>query len=162
MIEIMHPVYTILEFPLHQFLIASGCEFSQVIHSDVYMLEGDGSKWKKLAPMPKPNSHIETAWVMVNNSIIIVGGTTRSHPLTKKMNLVGEVFRFRLDTLVSHESVKYHSFSLFSKAETLLRLIIWGSVRAGMVCNWENAISDENNACWILERLVILLIWPKR
>ncbi|KMZ71083.1 Kelch-like protein 20 [Zostera marina] len=71
----------------------------EVIHSDVYILEGDGSKWKQLAPMPKPNSHIETAWVNVNNSIIIVGGTTRSHPLTKKMNLVGEVFRFRLDTL---------------------------------------------------------------
>ncbi|XP_058093904.1 kelch repeat-containing protein At3g27220-like isoform X1 [Magnolia sinica] len=70
----------------------------EVQYSDVYMLE-DGKKWKQLPSMPKPNSHIEFAWVVVNNSIIIVGGTTLKHPVTKKMILVGEVFRFRLDTL---------------------------------------------------------------
>jgi N-acetylneuraminic acid mutarotase len=64
----------------------------------VYMLD-DGNKWKQLSPLPKPNSHIECAWVIVNNSVIIVGGTTEKHPITKKMILVGEVFRFDLDTL---------------------------------------------------------------
>lgn len=57
-------------------------------------------KWKNLPPMPKPDSHIEFAWVIVNHSIIIVGGTTEKHPITKKMVLVGEVFRFNLDSLV--------------------------------------------------------------
>lgn len=70
-------------------------------YGDVYMLE-DGKEWKELPPMPKPNSHIECAWVLVNNSIIVVGGTTLKHPITKKMILVGEVFQFNLATLVSN------------------------------------------------------------
>ncbi|KAI3474976.1 hypothetical protein Pfo_030287 [Paulownia fortunei] len=52
-----------------------------------------------LAPMPKPNSHIESSWIVWNNSIIIMGGTTEKHPVTKRMILVGEVFQFHLDTL---------------------------------------------------------------
>jgi hypothetical protein len=71
----------------------------QVVYGDVYMLD-DGAKWKELSPMPKPDSHIEFAWVVVNNSIVIVGGTTEKHPITKKMILVGEVFRFDLEALV--------------------------------------------------------------
>ena len=71
----------------------------QVVYSNVYML--DGMTWKELPPMPKPDSHIEFAWVNVNNSLIIAGGTTDKHPITKKMVLVGEVFRFNLDTLVN-------------------------------------------------------------
>lgn len=70
-----------------------------MVFSNVYMLD-DGSKWKELPPMPKPDSHIEFAWVIVNNSIIIAGGTTEKHPVTKKMVLVGEVFRFNLNNLV--------------------------------------------------------------
>ncbi|KAK9155166.1 hypothetical protein Sjap_002646 [Stephania japonica] len=58
-------------------------------------------KWKVLPPMPEPDSHIEFAWAVINNSIIIVGGTTEKHPVTKKMILVGEVFHFQLDTLVN-------------------------------------------------------------
>lgn len=58
-------------------------------------------KWKMLPPMPKNNSHIESAWIIVNNSIVIVGGTTDWHPVTKRLVLVGEIFRFQLDTLVS-------------------------------------------------------------
>jgi hypothetical protein len=73
----------------------------QVVYGDVYMLD-DGSKWKQLSPMPKPDSHIEFAWVVVNNSIVIVGGTTEKHPITKKMILVGEVFCFDLESLVSY------------------------------------------------------------
>lgn len=65
----------------------------------MYMLNGE-MKWKVLPPMPKPDSHIECAWVLVNNSIIITGGTTEKHPVTKRMILVGEVFRFDLDSLV--------------------------------------------------------------
>lgn len=57
-------------------------------------------KWKALPPMPKPDSHIEFAWVIVNNSLVIVGGTTDKHPITKRMVLVGEVFQFNLVTLV--------------------------------------------------------------
>lgn len=57
-------------------------------------------KWKVLPSMPKPNSHIEFAWVVVNNSIVIVGGTTEKHPETKKMVLNGEVVQFNLNTLV--------------------------------------------------------------
>jgi hypothetical protein len=64
------------------------------------MLDGR-DKWKELPPMPKPDSHIEFAWVNVNNSIIIAGGTTEKHPVTKKMVLVGEIFRFDLNNLVS-------------------------------------------------------------
>ena len=71
----------------------------QVVYGDVYMLD-DEMKWKTLTPMPKPDSHIECAWVIVNNSLIIAGGTTEKHPITKRMILVGEVFRFDLDTLV--------------------------------------------------------------
>lgn len=60
----------------------------------------DEMKWKVLPPMPKPDSHIEFAWVVVNNTIVIVGGTTDKHPVTKKMTLVGEVMQFDLDTMV--------------------------------------------------------------
>ncbi|XP_077227863.1 galactose oxidase/kelch repeat superfamily protein [Tasmannia lanceolata] len=70
----------------------------EVVFGDVYMLD-DGMKWKQVPSMPKPDSHIEFAWVIVNNSIVVAGGTTITHPVTKKMVLVGEVFRFRLDTL---------------------------------------------------------------
>ncbi|KAH9792111.1 hypothetical protein KPL71_003991 [Citrus sinensis] len=70
----------------------------EVVYGDVYMLD-DEMKWKVLPPMPKPNSHIECAWVIVNNSIIITGGTTEKHPVTKRMILVGEVFQFHLDSL---------------------------------------------------------------
>lgn len=71
---------------------------NEVVYNDVYMLDDD-MKWKVLPPMPKPDSHIEFAWVVVNNSIVLVGGTTDKHPETKKMVLVGEVFQFNLDTL---------------------------------------------------------------
>ncbi|XP_058728796.1 kelch repeat-containing protein At3g27220 [Vicia villosa] len=70
----------------------------EVVFSDVYMLD-DEMKWKELPPMPKPNSHIEFAWVLVNNSIVILGGTTEKHPETKKMVLNGEVVQFNLNTL---------------------------------------------------------------
>ncbi|RWW60160.1 hypothetical protein BHE74_00032864 [Ensete ventricosum] len=72
--------------------------FLQVQYGDVYILNA-GKTWKQLPSMPLPNSHIEFAWVVVNNSIIVVGGTTLKHPITKKMILLGEVFRFNLDTL---------------------------------------------------------------
>ncbi|XP_052197548.1 kelch repeat-containing protein At3g27220-like [Diospyros lotus] len=67
----------------------------EVVYGDVYMLDSK-MKWRMLPPMPKPNSHIECSWVVVNNSIIIVGGTTEKHPVTKRMILVGEVFKFDL------------------------------------------------------------------
>lgn len=60
----------------------------------------DEMKWKVLPPMPKPDSHIEFAWALVDNSVVIVGGTTEKHPVTKKMVLVGEMFQFNFDTLV--------------------------------------------------------------
>ncbi|CAN6449158.1 unnamed protein product [Victoria cruziana] len=71
----------------------------EVVYGDVYMTE-DGKSWKQWPSMPKPDSHIEFAWIILNNSIIIAGGTTDKHPVTKKMILVREIFRFRLDTLV--------------------------------------------------------------
>ncbi|KNA10430.1 hypothetical protein SOVF_144480 [Spinacia oleracea] len=70
----------------------------EVVFADVYVLD-DEMKWKTLPPMPKPDSHIEFAWTIVNHSIIIAGGTTDKHPNTKKMILNGEIFRFDLDTL---------------------------------------------------------------
>ncbi|CAB4275407.1 unnamed protein product [Prunus armeniaca] len=70
----------------------------EVVYGDAYMLDG-GMKWKVLPPMPKPNSHIECSWVIVNNSIIIAGGTTEKNPVTKRMILVGEVFRFQVDSM---------------------------------------------------------------
>lgn len=69
---------------------------NEVVYGDVYLLDDD-MKWKTLPSMPKPDSHIEFAWAVVNNSIIIAGGTTDKHPVTKKMVLVGEIFRFDLD-----------------------------------------------------------------
>ncbi|ERN13652.1 kelch repeat-containing protein At3g27220 isoform X1 [Amborella trichopoda] len=71
---------------------------NEVVYGDVYMLD-DGKEWKQLPSMPKPDSHIEFAWVVVNNSIIIVGGTTEKNPVTKKMVLVGEIFRFNLNRM---------------------------------------------------------------
>lgn len=73
--------------------------FLQVVYDDVYMLD-DEMKWKVLPSMPKPDSHIEFAWALVNNSIVIAGGTTEKHPETKRMVLVGEIFQFNLKTLV--------------------------------------------------------------
>ncbi|TMX05933.1 hypothetical protein EJD97_000067 [Solanum chilense] len=70
----------------------------EVVFGDVYMLD-ESMKWKGLPSMPKPVSHIECSWVIVNNSIVIVGGTTEKHPVTKRMILVGEVFQFDLNTL---------------------------------------------------------------
>ncbi|XP_055803411.1 kelch repeat-containing protein At3g27220-like [Solanum dulcamara] len=70
----------------------------EVVFGDVYMLD-ESMKWKGLPSMPKPVSHIECSWVIVNNSIVIVGGTTEKHPVTKRMILVGEVFQFNLNTL---------------------------------------------------------------
>lgn len=70
----------------------------EVVFGDVYMLD-ESMKWKGLPAMPKPVSHIECSWVIVNNSIVIVGGTTEKHPVTKRMILVGEVFQFNLNTL---------------------------------------------------------------
>ncbi|KAL0344104.1 UNVERIFIED_CONTAM: Kelch repeat-containing protein [Sesamum angustifolium] len=70
---------------------------NEVVYGDVYMLDSE-MKWTVLAPMPKPNSHIECSWFLWNNSIIIMGGTTEKHPVNKRMILVGEVFQFRLDT----------------------------------------------------------------
>ncbi|KAF8760431.1 hypothetical protein HU200_010183 [Digitaria exilis] len=55
----------------------------EVVYGDVYMLD-DGAEWKQVSPMPKPDSHIEFAWVVVNKSIEIVGGTTEKHPITKR------------------------------------------------------------------------------
>lgn len=81
--------------------------FLQVVYEDVYMLDDD-MKWKVLPPMPKPDSHIEFAWAIVNNSLIIVGGTTEKHPVTKRMILVGEVFRFEFDTQVRLLSSLFH------------------------------------------------------
>ncbi|KAL8475269.1 hypothetical protein ACS0TY_028085 [Phlomoides rotata] len=72
---------------------------NEVVYGDVYMLLDGEMKWKVLAPMPKPNSHIESSWILWNNSIIITGGSTEKHPVTKRIILVGEVFRFHLDTL---------------------------------------------------------------
>lgn len=71
------------------------------------MLDGE-MKWKVLPPMPKPNSHIECSWVIVNNSIIIAGGTTEKNPVTKRMILVGEVFRFQVDSMVLVFPYPYH------------------------------------------------------
>lgn len=91
-------------------IMGSFSHLFQVVYGDVYMLD-DEMKWKELPPMPKPDSHIESSWVIVNNSIIITGGTTEKHPVTKRMMLTGEVFRFRLDTLVIMFS--YHCLPLF-------------------------------------------------
>lgn len=66
----------------------------------------DDMKWKVLPSMPKPDSHIEFAWQIVNRSVVIVGGTTEKHPETKKMILVGEIFQFQFDTQVLFKLLK--------------------------------------------------------
>ena len=71
-----------------------------MVFSDVYMLDEE-MKWKVMPSLPKPDSHIEFAWKVVNNSIVIVGGTTEKHPETKKMVLVGEILQFNLNTMVN-------------------------------------------------------------
>lgn len=71
---------------------------NEVVYGDVFMLD-DEMKWKNLPSMPKPDSHIEFAWAIVNRSIVVVGGTTEKHPETKRMVLNREVFELNLDTL---------------------------------------------------------------
>ena len=56
-----------------------------MVYNDVYMLDDD-MKWNVLPPMPKPDSHIEFAWVAVKNSIVIVGGMIDKHPQCFKMS----------------------------------------------------------------------------
>ncbi|KAJ7520967.1 hypothetical protein O6H91_19G032700 [Diphasiastrum complanatum] len=72
----------------------------EVVFSDVYMLEPGGKEWNVVPSMPKPDSHIEFAWVVVNKSIIIVGGSTEKNPVTKKMVLIGDVFQFNTQRMV--------------------------------------------------------------
>ncbi|KAK9108423.1 hypothetical protein Syun_024434 [Stephania yunnanensis] len=50
---------------------------NEVVFDNVYMLDDDMT-WKDMPPMPKPDSHIEFAWAIVNNSLVIAGGTLRS------------------------------------------------------------------------------------
>ena len=79
-----------------------------MVFSDVFMLDEE-MKWKAMPPLPKPDSHIEFAWKVVNNSIVIVGGTTEKHPETKKMVLVGEIFQFNLNTMVKEKPMSLHA-----------------------------------------------------
>lgn len=140
----------------------------------------DEMKWKNLPPMPKPDSHIEFAWTIVNHSIVIAGGTTEKHPITKKMVLVGEIFQLNLDTLVSilnflwqlthlliHQPLKLTSFCFFLPKESCIKrqsLLMFCPVHcwfwwiAEMVSCWKTSISCENHISWILERLVVLYI----
>lgn len=115
--------------------------FLQVQYADVYMLD-DGKRWKQLPSMPLPNSHIEFAWVVVNNSIIVVGGTTLKHPITKKMILLGEVFQFNLDTLVR---------ILFSCLFLLQKYNLWSS----------NALSFTSDVGSIKDNRGNHLRWPE-
>ncbi|KAF9676451.1 hypothetical protein SADUNF_Sadunf08G0003400 [Salix dunnii] len=89
---------------------------NEIVYDEVHMLDNE-MKWKPLPPMLKPDSHIEFAWTIVNNSIVIAGGTTEKHPITKKMVLVGEVFQFNLDTLITEDFQKYAK-SIFRAADT--------------------------------------------
>ena len=75
----------------------------QVVYGDVYMLEvkeGGRKEWKELPRMPRPDSHIECAWVVVNDTLVVLGGTTEKDPLTNRMVLVGEVYAFDFRGLV--------------------------------------------------------------
>lgn len=135
--------------------IMSSSTLVQVVFSDVYMLDEE-MKWKVMPPMPKPDSHIEFAWKVVNNSIVIVGGTTEKHPETKKMVLVGEIFQFNLNTLV--KCLKPLCSNL-SKICVSLMILVFSTE---MVCDWEITIPCENNTGWILGRTVILHFRTKR
>ncbi|KAK9109643.1 hypothetical protein Sjap_017703 [Stephania japonica] len=42
-----------------------------VVYGDVYMLD-DEMKWKVLPPMPEPDSHIEFAWAVINNYVMLI------------------------------------------------------------------------------------------
>ncbi|GJU03073.1 Kelch repeat-containing protein-like protein [Tanacetum coccineum] len=92
------------DFMPNQFSRSSSVHWAsrhEVIYGDVYMLD-DKMEWHKMPPLPKPDSHIEASWVLLNNSIVIAGGTTEKNPVTKRMILVGELFRFDLDSLKWH------------------------------------------------------------
>lgn len=84
--------HLILDIPFRIELKISVLFLSEVVYGDVYMLDKE-MKWTiLLTPMPNPNSHIEFSWIIVNNSIIITGGTAEKHPVTKGMILVGGDF----------------------------------------------------------------------
>ncbi|KAG2306433.1 hypothetical protein Bca52824_026181 [Brassica carinata] len=51
---------------------------------------------------PCSDSHIEFAWKVVDNSIVIDGGTTEKHPETKKMVLAGEIFKFNMNAMLPY------------------------------------------------------------
>lgn len=111
------------------------------------MLDGE-MKWKVLAPMPKPNSHIESSWILWNNSIIITGGSTEKHPVTKRIILVGEVFRFHLDTLVCILLIFYitffHSISILLLLDNLQTWSVVGKlpyrVKTTMTGFWDGCL----------------------
>ena len=130
----------------------------KVVFSDVYMLDEE-MKWKVMPSMPKPDSHIEFAWKVVNNSIVIVGGTTEKHPETKKMVLVGEIFQFNLNTMVKK------TMSLSASLIPSLACKQWLSFMfssAEMVCDWEVAIPCEDYTGWVLGREFILHLGATR
>lgn len=127
---------------------------------DVYMLDGE-MKWKILTPMPKPNSHIESSWVVLNNSIIIVGVTTEKHPVTKRMILVGEVFQFHLDTLIIFLFIA--RFGWYIEHPYLAGARIQPPVNfTAMVCYWKASISHKNYTGWLLEWVALFYIWTER
>lgn len=76
-------------------------------------------KWHTLPPMPKPDSHIEASWVILNNSIVIAGGTTEKNPITKRMILVGELFQFDINSKV----VDFLYKKLFCNFDLYLRFL---------------------------------------
>lgn len=128
--------YLLIRDPLHFFFLF------QKLYPDVYMLDKN-MKWHTLPPMPKANSHIECSWVLLNNSIIILGGTTENHPINKRMMLVGEVFRFDLDKQVSQFfprkiiSFRNHRIPNIYIYDSCLRFLPC----TGMVCYREASLS---------------------
>lgn len=147
----------------------------QVVYADVYMLD-DEMKWKVLPPMPKPNSHVECAWVILNNSIVITGGTTEKNPITKRMILVGEVFQFHLDSMVliflllsslgpQNQQICimlimiyiYHSYINIIPSWSIINMNV-----TDVVSDREASLPSKNHINRVLGWLLVFYIWAAR
>jgi hypothetical protein len=61
------------------------------VYPDVYMLEPGASQWKRMADMPLKCSHIEFAKVIIDKSVVILGGMINKNPVTKEIHITDAI-----------------------------------------------------------------------
>ncbi len=69
-------------------------ETQETVYPDSYVLEPGSDTWQRLPDMPVPVSHTESSVVVVNRTILLVGGYTFKDPHTYRMELTNVVQRY--------------------------------------------------------------------